>query len=96
MADPSWRQLCAIHESVTKRAILHALSIEPPPQAISNRCELSDGLVLWAGESGLIEEYKTGTCFTTAKEVLKQHRLSKGTPSGDLARWWLTAKGYLP
>lgn len=120
MTDPSWRQLAAIPETLHKRAILHALSIEAPPEGISDRCDLGGGLVLRAGEGGLIAEHKFGsrsfrtcvaqaldpppfppreqgisTSYSAAREVLKLHSLHKGTPSGDLARWWLTAKGYI-
>jgi hypothetical protein len=95
MANPSWKQLAAIPESLTKRAVLHALGIEPPPAGISDRCDL-DGIVFRAGELGLIVEESSTAYFFSAPEALKCFVLGKGTPSGDLARWWLRAKNLLP
>jgi hypothetical protein len=95
MANPSWKQLAAIPESLTKRAVLHALGVEPPPAGISDCCNLG-GFTLRAGESGLIVEESITTYFFDAPQALKRFALSKGTPSGDLARWWLRAKNLLP
>lgn len=95
MANPSWKQLAAIPESLTKRAVLHALGVEPPPAGISDRCDLR-GIVLGVSESGLIVAEGCTVYFFTAPEALKRFTLSKGTPSGDLVRWWLRAKNLLP
>lgn len=95
MANPSWKQLAAIPESLTKRAVLHALGIEPPPAGISDRCDLGS-IVFRAGESGLIVEEGSTAYFFGALEALKRFTPSKSTPSGDLARWWLRAKNLLP
>lgn len=96
MPEPSWRQLATIPETVEKRSILRALAITPPPNGISDTCVFSGCLSFRQSEAGLIIEDNSGTYFSDAKTALRQHHLSKGTPSGDLARWWLTAKGYLP
>jgi hypothetical protein len=95
MANPSWKQLAAIPESLTKRAVLHALGIEPPPAGVSDRCDL-DGIVFRVGELGLIVEEGSTAYFFSAPEALKCFVLGRGTPSGDLARWWLRAKNLLP
>lgn len=95
MTESSWRQLAAIPETLHKRAVLHALGIEPPVAGISNVCDLGDGLILHAGEAGMIVQDRTGTTYADAKPTLRRYYLSKGTPPGELARWWLTAKGYL-
>lgn len=97
MAEPSWKQLAAIPESLVKQAVLRALSVEPPPAGVSDHCELGD-IVFWAGESGLIVQVlsRGSTLFMEPREALRAHKLSKGTPSGDLARWWLQAKNLLP
>ena len=96
MSNPSWKQLAAIPESLTKRNVLQALGVEPPPEGISERCDLGD-VVFWNGEAGLIVERKcdNSTCYMGAMEALRKLKLSKGTPSGDLARWWLLSKGFL-
>ena len=97
MAEPSWRQLAAIPESLIKRNVLHAVGITPPPAGIGNCCDLGD-IVLHFGEAGLIVEDRASkvTRYMDAREVLRVFKLSRGIPSGELARWWLKAKGLLP
>ena len=97
MSDPSWKQLAAIPESLTKRNVLHAVAIIPPPAGVADCCDLGD-IVLHIGEAGLIVENRASkvTCYMDAREVLRAFKLSKGTPSGDMVRWWFTQKGLLP
>jgi hypothetical protein len=94
-ANPSWKQLAAIPESITKQAVLHAVGIEPPAKGIADRCEFG-AFTFYVGEAGLIVERDGLALYMDGKEALRQFKLSKGTPSGDLARWWLQAKGFLP
>ncbi|MGA1296525.1 MAG: hypothetical protein ACO3X1_14550 [Burkholderiaceae bacterium] len=93
-AAPSWKQLAAIPESITKQAILHAVGIEPPARGIADRCEFG-AFTFYVGEAGLIVESSGVARYMQGKEALREFKLSKGTPSGDLARWWLQAKGFL-
>jgi hypothetical protein len=92
--NPSWKQLAAIPESVNKRAILHAIGIEPPAKGIADRCEFGR-FSFYVGEAGLIVESSGAVRYLNALEALREFKLSRGTPSGDLARWWLEAKGFL-
>jgi hypothetical protein len=92
--NPSWKQLAAIPESVNKRAILHAIGIEPPAKGIADRCEFGR-FSFYVGEAGLIVESSGAVRYMDGKEALREFKLSRGTPSGDLARWWLEAKGFL-
>jgi hypothetical protein len=97
MPDPSWRQLAAIPESHTKAAILHALAIEPPPEGVSRYLDLGDGLRMEHTATGLVcTEPKLGSYFSGPQEALRRYRLSKGTPSGDITRTWMAARGLLP
>jgi hypothetical protein len=95
MPDPSWRQLASIPESHTKAAVLHALAIEPPPEGISRYLDLGD-IQLEHGAAGLIcTDPKLGSYYSGPQEALRRYHLSKGTPSGDLARRWMAARGLL-
>jgi len=94
-ASPSWKQLAAIPESITKQAVLHAVGIEPPAKGIADRCEFG-AFSFYVGEAGLIVESSGAVRYLNALEALREFKLSRGTPSGDLARWWLKAKGFLP
>lgn len=94
-AAPSWKQLAAIPESITKQAVLHAVGIEPPAKGIADRCEFG-AFTFYVGEAGLIVEHDGLALYMDGKEALREFKLSRGTPSGDLARWWLKAKGFLP
>ena len=95
--QPSWRQLAAVPESHTKAAVLHALGIEPPPEGVSRYLDLGNGLKMEAGEAGLIvTDPQRGSRYEDPKTIAKQLYLSKGTPSGELTRAWLTARGLLP
>lgn len=94
-AAPSWKQLAAIPESLTKQAVLHAVGIEPPAKGIADRCEFGT-FTFYVGEAGLIVESSGAVRYLNALEALREFKLSRGTPSGDLARWWLQAKGFLP
>jgi hypothetical protein len=94
--QPSWRQLAAIPESHVKAGVLHALGITPPPQGISRYLDLGDGLKMEAGQAGLIvTDPQRGSRYLTGKEAIRLYRLSKGTPSGDLTRYFLTAHNLL-
>jgi hypothetical protein len=97
MPDPSSRQLAAIHEFLTKAAVLHALVIEPPPEGISRYLDLGDGLRMEHTANGLVcTDPKLGSYYSGPREALRRYHLSKGTPSGDLARRWMAARGLLP
>jgi hypothetical protein len=97
MAEPSWRQLAAIPECHTKSAVLYALGITPPPDGISRYLDLGDGLLMEHGAAGLICTDPTlGSYYSGPREALRRYRLSKGTPSGDITRSWMTARGLLP
>jgi hypothetical protein len=95
--QPSWRQLAAIPESHVKSAVLHALGITPPPEGVSRYLELGDGLLMEHGAAGLICTDPTlGSYYSGAQEAIRRYRLSKGTPSGDITRRWMAARGLLP
>jgi hypothetical protein len=93
--QPSWRQLAAIPESHVKAGVLHALGLTPPPEGISRYLDLGDGWSMEAGQAGLIVTDRTGSRYEDPKTVTKRLYLSKGTPSGELVRWWMAAHGLL-
>ena len=92
MANPSWKQLARISESLEKTAILSALAIEPPPEGISDTLRLDSGVKLYDGEGGLIVYEKGAAFYSNGSEVIRRYT-SRGTPTGDLVRWWLQARG---
>jgi hypothetical protein len=96
MAEPSWRQLSMIPESVLKASVIKACGIEDVPAAGVNRqfdggrfqvyatvaptMHLPDGIRYTLYQDG-------GTkSFDTHKEVLKVVKAAKGTPTGDALR----------
>ena len=98
MAEPSWRQLSMIPESVLKASILRACGIEDVPAAGINRTfdggtfqvyatvaptmHLPDGIRYTLYQDG-------GTkSFDTHKEVLRVIKAAPGTPTGDAIRQW--------
>jgi hypothetical protein len=96
MPEPSWRQLAAIPECHLKSAVLHALGITPPLEGISRYLDLGD-IQLEHGAGGLIiTDPQLGSYYADPKETLRRYRLSKGTPSGDITRSWMAARGLLP
>ena len=101
--SPSWRQLAAIPESVEKRAILRALNIDPPPEAISRNFMFSTGEQLAyvtgsAAEPAGMVYYRPdgGTRFLQLEEVPAFIRWPSGTPTGDALRIYLRRWGWLP
>lgn len=92
----SWKQLASQPETLEKRAILAALDIDPPLEGVSNVCRLPSGVELRLGESGHLIVYSDGEAFfEVPKVMLKRRQMSKGTPSGDLARWWMGCHGLI-
>ena len=104
MAEPSWRQLSMIPESVLKASILKALGFEDVPAAGVNRVfdggtfqvyatvaptmHLPDGIRYTLYQDG-------GTkSFDTPKEVLRVVKAANGTPTGDALRAFF--QHYLP
>ena len=94
MASPSWKQLARIPESLEKTAVLNALGIEPPPEGISDTLRLDSGIKLYDSEGGLIV-YEAGAAYYSGGREVTRRFTSAGTPTGDLVRWWLKAKGHL-
>ncbi len=98
MAEPSWRQLSMIPESVLKASIIKALGFEDVPAAGINRqfdggtfqvyatvaptMHLPDGIRYTLYQDG-------GTkSFDTHKEVLRVIKAAPGTLTGDAIRQW--------
>jgi len=97
MAEPSWRQLSMIPESVLKASILKACGIEPPAAGVNRQFDggtfqvyatvaptmhLPDGIRYTLYQDG-------GTkSFDTHKEVLRVIKAAPGTPTGDAIRQW--------
>jgi hypothetical protein len=95
LSRPSWRQLRAIPESLTKRRVIAALGVYVPREGVSDFLCL-DGMTFQVGQSGLlIVTHQGQTQFMDPMEALSTMKLSKGTPSGDLARWWLETHSLL-
>jgi hypothetical protein len=94
MAEPSWRQLSLIPESVLKNTVLRACGIEPPVSAI---CRCFDGglfRVFATLPPGTHAEgirftlyQETGSrSFDDYKDVLRAAKAASGTPTGDALR----------
>jgi hypothetical protein len=96
MAEPSWRQLSMVPESVLKASIIKALGFEDVPAAGVNRqfdggtfqvyatvaptMHLPDGIRYTLYQDG-------GTkSFDTPKEVLRVVKAAPGTATGDALR----------
>ena len=104
MAEPSWRQLSVIPESVLKASILKALGFEDVPVAGVSRTFDGGTFQVYAtvapgthfSEGIRYTLYQDGgtKSFDTHKEVLKVIKASPGTPTGDAIRQWFAF--YLP
>ena len=97
MAEPSWKQLSLIPESVLKNTVLRACGIEPPVSAI---CRFFDGGLFrvfatvppgvnYAEGIQFTLYQETGSrLFDNYKDVLRAARAASGTPTGDALRQW--------
>jgi hypothetical protein len=105
MAEPSWRQLSVIPESVLKASILKACGIEDVPVAGVSRtfdggtfqvyATVAPATHLLEGAIRFVLYQDGGTkSFGTHKEVLKVVKASPGTPTGDALRQYFAF--YLP
>ena len=105
MAEPSWRQLSVIPESVLKASILKALGFEDVPVAGVNRTFDGGTFQVYAtvapathiaeGSIRFVVYQDGGTkSFSTPKEALKVLKASPGTPTGDALRQYFAF--YLP
>ena len=105
MAEPSWRQLSVIPESVLKASIVKALGFEDVPVAGVSRtfdggtfqvyATVAPATHLLEGAIRFVLYQDGGTkSFGTHKEVLKVVKASPGTPTGDALRAFF--QHYLP
>ena len=104
MAEPSWRQLSVIPESVLKASILKALGFEDVPVAGVSRTFDGGTFQVYATvapgthfpEGIRYTVYRDGgtKSFDTHKEVLRVIKAAPGTPTGDAIRQWFAH--YLP
>jgi len=97
MAEPSWKQLSLIPESVLKNTVLRACGIEPPVAAI---CRFFDGGLFrvfatvppgvnYAEGIQFTLYQETGSrLFDDYKQVLRAAKAASGTPTGDALRAW--------
>jgi hypothetical protein len=97
MAEPSWKQLSLIPESVLKTTVLRACGIEPPVSAI---CRFFDGGLFrvfatvppgvnYAEGIQFTLYQETGSrLFDDYKDVLRAAKSASGTPTGDALRSW--------
>jgi len=97
MAEPSWRQLSMVPESVLKASIIKALGFEDVPAAGVNRvfdggsfkvfATVAPSTHLAEGSIRFVVYQDGGTkSFDTPKEVLRVIRSSPGTATGDALR----------
>lgn len=100
--QPSWKQLSSSPDTLEKWTVLNYCGIDDD-RAFSNCLDLRgaigkvyrdpDGQFTWIWE-------RSGGGWTTQfidpTDFLKRHKLSKGIPSGDLARRWFRRWGWLP
>lgn len=107
MTSPSWRQLAAIPESLTKSLILKALDITPPAAGIADIfidhglyvrfCPAQDTGSYWivscAGEAG---RPLASTIHADGSAALSATGTKAGTPTGDALRAWMRSKGWRP
>ena len=104
MAEPSWRQLSMVPESVLKASILKACGIEPPAAGINRVFDggsfkvfatVAPSTHLAEGSISFVVYQNGGTkSFDTPKEVLRVIKAAPGTPTGDAIRQWFAH--YLP
>jgi len=104
MAEPSWRQLSMIPESVLKASILKACGIEPPATGVNRQFDggtfqvyatVAPSTHLAEGSISFVVYQDGGTkLFDTPKEVLRVIRASPGTATGDALRNFFNY--YLP
>ena len=99
MAEPSWRQLSAIPESVLKASVLKAVGVTPTAAGVSRTFDGGSFKVFANVHPGTHNTegiwftlyQDTGTkLFTNHKELLKTLRASPGTATGDAIRTWFT------
>ena len=97
MAEPSWRQLSMIPESVLKSSILKACGIEPPAAGINRQFDggtfqvyatVAPGTHLPDGIRYTLYQDGGTKSFDTHKEVLRVIKAAPGTPTGDAIRQW--------
>jgi len=98
MAEPSWRQLSMVPESVLKASIIKALGFEDVPAAGVNRVFDGGTFQVYAtvapgthfSEGIRYTLYQDGgtKSFDTHKEVLRVIKAAPGTPTGDAIRQW--------
>jgi len=103
MAEPSWRQLSMIPESVLKASVLKACGIEPTAAGINRQFDggtfqvyatVAPGTHFSEGIRYTLYQDGGTKSFDTHKEVLRVVRASPGTPTGDAIRQWFAH--YLP
>lgn len=105
MTSPSWRQLAAIPESLTKDAIIRALGIIVPPEGVSliwydrglyiERCKNPQG-ESWFVVDNMGPQGSSPCMCLTPNDVARAIHWPAGTPTGDAIRRWLTNFGYVP
>jgi len=98
MAEPSWRQLSMIPESVLKASVIKALGFEDVPAAGINRVFDGGSFKVYAtvapgthfSEGIRYTLYQNGgtKLFDTPKEVLRVIKAAPGTATGDAIRQW--------
>lgn len=93
---PNWKKLGLVPDCLAKLQTLHALGItEIPPEGWSDTLVINRNGTFFHGKSGLIVRKGFTTYYEDPKQALKAYRLVKGTPTGDLARAWMTGRGLL-
>ena len=97
MAEPSWRQLSMIPESVLKASILKACGIEPPAAGINRTFDggtfqvyatVAPGTHFSEGIRYTLYQNGGTKSFDTHKELLRVIKAAPGTPTGDAIRQW--------
>jgi len=97
MAEPSWRQLSMIPESVLKASILKACGIEPPAAGTNRQFDggtfqvyatVAPGTHFSEGIHFTVYQDGGTKLFDTPKEVLRVVKAAPGTPTGDAIRQW--------
>ena len=100
MADPDWKKLAQIPESLRKTAILKALGIEPPPEGVSDTLEDPREQILVSRRDGgfvvLRAQSPASARYATGSEVLKALNWPASTPSGEVLRAYLRRWGWVP
>jgi len=99
MAEPSWRQLSVIRESVLKASVLKACGVTPTAAGVSRTFDGGSFKVFANVHPGTHNTegiwftlyQDTGTrLFDNPKQLLKVLRASPGTATGDAIRTWFT------